>query len=108
MIQATTPTILITMPASVDLTEASDIFVTLTQPKRAVLTFDTGRFTLIDEHTISLQLEQTETLSFRPGEPIQLQVNWFDADGNRYATKIATLELGNNLLPCEIPQSGQR
>lgn len=104
MIRATTPTVILTLPETVDLTTADEIYVTFRQQRAAipspVYTTELTKtdVTLDGTHTIYVYLSQAETLAFTPNKPIEVQVNWLK-DGVREATLISTLTISDNLIP---------
>lgn len=93
MVQATTPTFILTLPESVDLSEAQNIYFTLKQDKKEIVKTDLS----IDGQNISVYLTQEETLPFTQGYAF-LQLNWTYADGSRACSKIVRVAVGNNLL----------
>lgn len=103
MIQATTPTVILTLPNTVDLSTAQEVYVSFRQRSALaannVLTKTLGPSVwLADGHTINVYLTQTETLGFIPSRAIEVQVNWI-TNGTREATLIAYLNISNNLIP---------
>ena len=98
MIQATSPTIILTLPNTVDLSTAQAVYVTFRQ-EPIVLTKTIGPDVwLADDNVINVYLSQEETLSFTPHKAIEVQVNWIK-DGVREATLIAMISISNNLIP---------
>lgn len=95
MVQATTPTFVLTLPQEVDLSQAENVYFTVSQGMN-VLT-KTGDSLTIDENVVSVFLSQTETLAFSVGS-IELQLNWTYQNGERACTKIKTVEVDKNLL----------
>ena len=95
MVQATTPTFVLTLPEDVDLSEASNIYFTLRQ--RNVQINKTGDDLVIDGQTISVYLEQSETLLIEAGRA-QLQLNWTYANGARACSDIVSVPVSENLL----------
>ncbi len=103
MIQATTPTVILTLPNTVDLTTAQEVYVSFRQRSALaannVLTKTLGPSVwLADGHTINVYLTQTETLGFIPSRAIEVQVNWITAGGDREATLIATMGIADNII----------
>lgn len=72
MVQATTPTFVLTLPEDVDLSQASNIYFTLRQ--KGVQINKTGDELVIDGQTVSVYLSQSETISIQAGIA-QLQLN---------------------------------
>lgn len=93
MVQATTPTFVLTI-ADADLTEAEEIIFTLTFGC-ATLTKTKADMT-VTEHTLSVYLTQAETLQFSRGTA-QMQVNWTYANGSRACTNIVNVDISPNL-----------
>lgn len=91
----TTPTFTLEFPESsnIDLTQADDVFVTFGY-RGAILT-KTGAALTIAEKSVSVYLEQSETMQFPVGD-IQIQVNWI-VDGSRFASEIVKYPISENL-----------
>lgn len=81
IILGTTPTVIITVPSSVDLSAATIIEFSLVQRNTKIFKRE---LTLRDSHTVSAYLTQQETLRFTEGEAT-IQLNWTYADGSRGA-----------------------
>jgi len=99
MYKGTTPTIVLTLPADVDLSDASNVYVSIAKRNGAEIIRKTTSDLVIDEHSISVYLSQEETLSLP--EFIELQVNWTYVQDNttkRIASKIYTLRFENNII----------
>ena len=94
--QWTTPTLVLTFTEeTLDLTAASSVYVTF---KTARETFTkTGESLTVTAKTISIYLEQYETGAMGEGS-VQIQVNWIDANGNRFASDVATVQITQQLL----------
>lgn len=99
MIRATTPTLTLTIPTSIDLTLPKDIYVTFEQEDLS-LTKIVDKNSDLDTSTnvISVFLSQAETLQFKPNSQALVQVNWVYENGNRGATKRKTIVIEPNLL----------
>lgn len=95
MVQATTPTYVITLPNTVDLTEIANMYFSLTSGQTTIV--KTGTDCVIDGQTVSVYLTQAETLPFKAGFA-QLQLNWTYANGARACSEILSVPVGNNLL----------
>lgn len=95
MVQATTPTFLLTLPSSVDLSLIQTMLFTLEQG--CVEIDKTGNDLSIDGQTVSVWLSQEETLQFKKG-PAKLQLNWTYSDGKRACSKIVGVEVSPNLF----------
>lgn len=57
------------------------------------------------ETTITVQLTQEQTGGFVAGK-VQLQVNWLTANGERWATKVVSLPVEDNLLQEVMENAG--
>ena len=95
MVQATTPTFILTLPNTVDLSLANNVYFSLKQGANSIM--KTGDALVIDGRTVSVYLSQEETLPFFGGMA-RLQLNWTYSDGSRACSKIATVYVGENLL----------
>lgn len=95
MVQATTPTFVLTLPQTVDLSEAENVYFTLRQG--SVEISKTGDELTIDGQTVSVYLTQAETLGISVGQA-RLQLNWTYANGGRACTNIAHVAVTENLL----------
>ena len=95
MIQGTTPTLTLTVPNTVDLTQAAHVYVTLSQG-RTVLTLS-GNSVDVDEHSVDVFITQSQSLKFSKGE-VEIQLNWTDSQGKRLASEISLEPISKNLL----------
>lgn len=95
MVQATTPTFVLTLPDTVDLTEPIHFYFTLRQGNVRIEKADTDL--VIDGQTISVYLSQAETLTLTPGM-VKLQLNWTYANGSRACSNIVSVNVTENLL----------
>ena len=95
MVQATTPTFVLTLPETVDLTEPSHFYFTLRQGHVRIEKTDSDL--VIDGQTISVYLSQAETLTLTPGM-VKLQLNWTYANGSRACSNIVSVNVTENLL----------
>ncbi len=101
MIRATTPTFNLTISGdSVDLTQATSVYVTIAQGN-TIITL-TGDDLTVTEDMISCFLNQEQALSLLGNSPAKIQVNWTYADATdtvkRAATKVVTIQIGEQLL----------
>ena len=96
MVQATTPTFILTLPNDVDLSIANNIYFTLRQG--AIVVNKEDEDMTIEGQNVSVYLTQAETLQFKPSTPAYLQLNWTYANGSRACTVIKSVDVGNNLL----------
>lgn len=98
MIQYTTPTMVLTIPANLS---GSDVYVTIKQRNTTVTkkltTSDVVAST--DSSVATVTLSQEESGKFDTGRDASIQVNWITADGKRYATKHKPINIGVNLIP---------
>lgn len=97
MYKGTTPTFTLTLPNDVDLTEASNIYVTFEKNGKELQ--KTGADLGVTAHTIEVFLTQAETLAFPSGD-VALQVNWTYQEGGvtkRAATEIVKVNMRTNL-----------
>lgn len=98
MVQATTPTFMLTLPEGLDLSEATNIYFTLQQGN-----VDVRKDNLtVTGQTISVYLTQAETLPFKAGIA-KLQLNWIFADGSRACSNIVSIHVGDNLIDEVLP-----
>ena len=98
MTRYTTPTFTLTLPNDVDLTEATNVYATFSQPP--VTLTKTGEALEITAHQIDVYLSQAETSSFASGV-VEIQVNWtqnVSGEVRRACTEIARVNVGKNLL----------
>jgi hypothetical protein len=93
MVQATTPTIIMDLPETVDLTQAQTIVFSLVQGSTNIK----KTITDAEAHKVSVFLSQTETLGLFSGTA-QVQLNWTYPDGNRACTNIVNINVTPNLL----------
>ena len=99
MYKGTTPTFTLTLPETVDLSTASNVYVTF--KKNDVILTKTGEDLSIDRNTVSVFLTQEETLAFPDGQ-IRLQINWTYVEGNtmkRACSEVANVYFQQNLKP---------
>ena len=105
MIRGTTPTFTLTVGDSeLDLSQASNVYVTVTQGNKRVT--KTGSALTISGNVVSCYLSQTETLAFKAGQAAEIQVNWIYTEGSatkRAATDPKQIIVGFQLLPEVLP-----
>lgn len=76
MYKGTTPTYTFIAPESVDLTDATKIWVTFsTMDEKELFSKESGEIVLADAQTIEVYLTQEETLKFPTGS-VKAQINW--------------------------------
>lgn len=95
MVQATTPTFILTLPDTVDLSLAANIYFSLKQGKVEIQKENDAL--VVDGQTVSVYLTQAETLQLSAGSA-QIQLNWTYVDGSRACTNVATVQVTSNLL----------
>jgi hypothetical protein len=95
MVQATTPTFILTLPDTVDLSQAANIYFSLRQ-KNVVIEKSNDDLT-VDGQTVSVYLPQAETLQLVSGAA-QIQLNWTYANGSRACSNIVSVQVTENLL----------
>lgn len=97
MTRGTTPTFVLTLPGNVDLTAASNVYATFRRGEVCVT--KTGADLTLTAATVSVYLNQEETLLFPAKSDVEVQLNWTYPDGGRACTEIATVRVERNLLP---------
>ncbi len=95
MIQYTTPTFVLTLPETVDLTLVQNLYFTLTQGKTELQ--KAGDSLVVEGQTVSVYLSQEESGKFTNGKA-SLQLNWVYANGARACSTIVAVDVGRNLL----------
>lgn len=95
MVQATTPTFVLTLPNTVDLTQIENMYFSLQQNGTVIK--KTGEDLVIDGQTISVYLSQEETLPILSGKA-SIQLNWTYANGARACSNIVSVPVSGNLL----------
>lgn len=103
MIRATTPTFTLKVKSdTIDLSEATNIYVSLAQGNRIYLEKSGDSIELTAPRTVKVWLTQEESLSLAEGFQLEIQINWTynDAYGNhrRAATKIKSVLVTKQLL----------
>lgn len=99
MVQATTPTFILTLPDTVDLSLAANIYFSLKQGNVEIQKENDAL--AVEGQTVSVYLTQAETLQLSAGSA-QLQLNWTYADGSRACTNVATVQVTSNLLKAVV------
>jgi hypothetical protein len=95
MVQATTPTFILTLPESVDLSGIQHIYFTMEQNK-TLLTKKDNDLVIVGQ-TVQVFLSQEETLPFKTGTA-NIQLNWTYGNGARACSDIVTIHVDENLL----------
>ena len=99
MTQATTPTFILTLPNSVDLSEAANVYFTLKQNNVEIE--KNTRDLVIEGQTVSVFLSQLDTLQLTAGTA-QMQLNWTYANGARACSNIVSVKVTENLLKAVV------
>ena len=99
MVQATTPTFVLTLPQDIDLGEAAHVYFTLRQNGSVIEKSDTDLN--IDANEVEVYLSQEETLKLSIGTA-RLQLNWTYANGSRACSTIAAVTVDENLLKAVV------
>lgn len=99
MIVATTPTLRLTLPDTIDLTEADQVYVTLAENKTVITKVLGDGMILADKNIIEVYLSQEDTLQFKNNSMANVQVNWTFGNSSRHATKIKRISISPNLIP---------
>ena len=101
MYRGTTPSIVLKVNSDLDLSEMSEIWVTL-KNKSAEKTYTLEQLEVnAEEHTIGLTMSQEDTLAFETcgslvGK-VEIQARFLDEGGLAYASNIASIELSRIL-----------
>lgn len=98
MIEATTPTLTLTLPNNIDLTDADEIYVTFSQFDVALTKTLGEKVVLVSPNVIAVTLTQEETLKFVADRIVDVQVNMMINDV-RIATEIGHVLITQNLIP---------
>lgn len=90
MIRGTTPTFTLTIrDENVDLSEATNVYVTFVQGSRVYE--KTGDDITIDGRTVSVWLNQQESLDLSEDSTMSVQINWTYLDVNDTVRRAATI-----------------
>ena len=95
--RGTTPTFVLTFPeaSGINLTLARNVYVTFCSGSKTLT--KTGEDLELTETTISVFLNQAETLAFSDGL-VKIQANWTMSDGSRAASEVVRYQLTEQLL----------
>lgn len=96
MIRGTTPTFVLTIDESVDLTEAQNVYVSFENDSVELVKKSGDSGVVVEAHQVSVYLSQEETLQFKKN--LSVQINWTYANGSRGCTKIVSVPVGKNLI----------
>lgn len=94
MTKGTTPTFTLTLPETVDLTEAVNVYFTLQQGKKVIK--KTGNDLTVSAQQVEVYLTQNDTIDLAQGSA-SLQLNWTYANGSRACSNIANVSISHNL-----------
>ena len=95
MVQATTPTFILTLPGSVDPEDIAHIYFSLVQ--NTVNIMKTGEDITIDGQSVYATLAQVDTVRLIPGAA-KIQLNWTYQNGSRACSQIVQINITENLL----------
>ena len=94
--RGTTPTYTCTFAdESVDLTTATNVYVTFEQGKNNIT--KSGDDIVVSAKQVEVYLNQRDTLLFEDGT-VEIQVNWTTAGGSRASSDVKEVELSKQLL----------
>ena len=100
MYRGITPTFTFTLPETVDLTDATNVYVTFADRNGRTVARKTGEELNIDDNVVEVYLSQEETLAFP--SMVYIQINWTYSEGNkvkRACTEIVSTPFTANLEP---------
>lgn len=95
MVQATTPTFVLTLPNNVDLSIANNVYFTMRQGCTCIQ--KKGEELEIAANVVSVYLNQEDTVKLTKGSA-QLQLNWTYGSGERACSEIKAIPVTENLL----------
>lgn len=96
MYKGTTPTLLFKTEAELDLTRATDVYITLSDMSKRELMTKSGDDLYIEPQRVGIYLTQEETLALP--QRIQAQINWTYPNEKRMCSQIMILNVSDNLL----------
>ena len=96
ILQATTPTFILTVPNSVDLSVVRNLCFSLKQNNSVLINKYIDSLT-VEGQTVSVFLTQIETLQLSAGQAT-IQLNWLYNNGTRGGTYEVTITILDNLL----------
>ena len=97
MVQATTPTFVLTLPTTVNLSEAATVYFTLSQGSTIITKSGENLEISQDGNEVSVFLSQYDTVNLAVGRA-SIQLNWTYNDGSRACSKIVSINIDGNLL----------
>lgn len=98
--KGTTPTYTLTLPEEIDLSQASNVYVTFAKSNYAVIVQKDSDELEIVGNVVNVFLTQEETLRFPLGE-VYLQLNWTYVENGiskRACSQIVTIKSARNLI----------
>ena len=98
MYKGTTPTFILTLPQDVDLSIASNVYVSFAKNNGGAIE-KTGDDLIVNGNVVNVFLTQKETLSFT--NEVSVQINWTYQEGSvvkRACTEIKTIDVSDNLI----------
>ena len=96
ILQATTPSFILTIPNSVDLSVMNNLCFSIKQNDNVIIHKFLDSLS-VDGQTVSVFLTQLETLQLAAGQA-KIQLNWLYPDGTRGATREVVITVLDNLL----------
>lgn len=101
--QFTTPTLVFTFSEEhLDLTQASEIVVSLRSMRTGKQIDKTGSALEVQEKQVSVDLSQEETGAFADGD-IKAKINWLLPNGKRAASEDMFFSISNNIYKKVMP-----
>ena len=89
MFRGTTPTYIFKTPSSVDLTQATKVYVTFAKTNGTLIMTKTDEDLEISSTQVEVYLTQEETLSFPNGQ-VEIQLNWLYQVGDKVKRATST------------------
>ena len=94
MVQATTPTFVLTLPSTIDLSEAEHILFSIEQN---FVTINKDEEDIdVASNVATIRLDQEDTVALSKGNA-KIQLNWTYSDGSRACTEVKNIVVGENL-----------
>lgn len=94
--QFTTPTLIFTFKEDIDLTQATEVVVSLESVKTGKLIEKTGNDLIVEPKKVTAELTQEESAAFAVGE-VKAMVNWLLPNGKRPASNKKIFDIVDNL-----------
>lgn len=95
MVQATTPTFILTLPSTIDLSTAEHVVFSVEQDFVSIHKDESDM--TINANVVTVALDQNDTVSLSKGAA-KIQLNWTYSDGSRAASEVKTIEIAENLF----------